>query len=287
MSKEQCVAWIINETATVKDIERIKPKISKENGHIVAETVLQEMEEKNRNGRWYGKEDLAPQITCPRTIELLKTGTLRGESGHPDSKDLQRQSKIEKSNCSVLYLNMWVDGNRVMGKYRGTNNELGREVEKDLEEGFLQAFSLRALGSVVNTPNKGAEVKNIRFITYDEVIYPSHPRAYTRGIGVNVNEAVSSEELTKEAIREADITYIKNDKGLIVPITNSTVIDYIKQESTSFNIIKESFDVYYKSISLSENGRTVSLDDLNGNRFVIPLENYVHNSIMDYANKLF
>lgn len=286
--KEQQIGWIINETATVKDIDRIKPKIYKENGHTVAETVLQEAEEKNRNGRWYGGEEFFNAIlpeTCPRTKELLRSGTLRGESGHPDSKELNRQAKIEKSNCSVLYLNIWRDGNRVMGKYRGTNNELGKEVEQDLDEGFLQAFSLRALGSVVNTA-RGAEVKGIKFITYDEVIYPSHPRAYTKGINGNINESTLADDaVSKEAIREADIEYIKNDKGLLIPISNSNVINFIKQESVSFNVIKESFDIFYDTITITENGRNVRLSDMNGNVFIIPIEDHIHREIMESVSK--
>jgi hypothetical protein len=277
---EQQIAWIINEMDTVSDPELNKPKkITKVDGHVVADAVAQEMEEKNRNGRFYGKEDLSPQITCPRTQELIKTGTLRAESGHPDSKELARQQKIEKSNCSAIFLNLWIEDNFVMCRYRGTNNALGKELEQDLLDGFLQAFSLRALGSVVNT-GRGAEVKNIRFITYDEVIYPSHPRAYTKGIVSGIKESASKEDVLKE-----DVNYIKNDKGIFVPITNNSVINYIKESSANFKTIKECFDIYYDNIKLLENGHQIQLNDKTGNIIIVECEKFITNEIMDYCNK--
>jgi hypothetical protein len=59
------------------------------NGKTIAEGIMQTADEKNRNGRYYAKEDLFPQLTAPRTIELLDAGYSRAEMAHPLDKDLQ------------------------------------------------------------------------------------------------------------------------------------------------------------------------------------------------------
>lgn len=278
---EKQIAWVIHEEST--DPELSKPKnIRKVGNHIEADNILQEANEVNRNTRFYDDKDLFPAIlpeTCPRTKELLLTGTLRAESGHPESKDLSRQQKIEKKNCSAIFLKMWREGNFLCSTYRGTNNELGKELEQDLLDGYLQAWSMRALGSVVNTA-RGAEVKNIKYITHDEVIYPSHPRAYTRGIKTSIKESTSKEDILNE-----DINYIKNNKGILIPIVNSDVINYIKSSSNNLKTIRESFDIFYDNIILLENGHQIQLTDNSGNIFIVECENFIRNEIMDYCNK--
>ena len=59
-----------------------------DNGRVIAEGILQTANEKNRNGRFYPSEELFPQLTCPRTLELLEAGYLRAELGHPLSNEL-------------------------------------------------------------------------------------------------------------------------------------------------------------------------------------------------------
>ena len=169
------IGYIICETATtyVDKVNIIKESTGSSR-RLVAEGVLQTADEKNRNGRWYGKEELFPQLKAPRTMELLKAGYLRAECGHPLSKDLARQQTIDAKLCCAQFLDLWTEGNNVMGRFKGTNNDLGEEFDMDLRDGCLPAWSLRALGTVDET-SRGLEVKNLKLITYDNVIYPSHP----------------------------------------------------------------------------------------------------------------
>lgn len=282
MPYNKTIGVIINETGS--DPELSKPKnIRKVNGHVEADCILQETCEKNRNGRYYTDEELFPAVLpefCPRTKELLEAGTLRAESGHPDSKDLARQQKIEKKNCSAIFLKMWRDNHFLCASYRGTNNELGKELEQDLLDGYLQSWSMRSLGSVVNT-EKGAEVKGVKYITHDEVIYPSHPRAYTKGIQGSVKEGASSQEQY-----ESDRDYILNESGILIPIINEDVMRYIKAQSANLKTIRECFDVFYDDIRLMEDGKTVYLNTRNGDVMFITLEDHIHNDIMDYVNHM-
>ena len=266
---------------------------------VVGKGILQTGDEKNRNGRWYStKNELAPQVVCPRTQELIQHGRLLGENGHPLSKDLARQQQIIESLCSVRYLKVWMEGNDVWAWYVGHNNALGDTFDDNLRCGIDPSFSLRALGSVNNT-NRGAEVVGLKIITWDDVIYPSHPGAYGQGL-VKHDELTSADKelkarmnmesafteacsLVDQSLLREDITRDKmNETGLITPITNQNVIDYLQRESANFHIFKESFDTLYDDIKLINNKTQVQLTDKAGDILYVNLENYVHNGLMNY-----
>lgn len=264
------IGYVIIETATTS--QDFKPTIvrSMDKKRVVAEVILQEANEKNRNGRFYDSNELFPQITAPRTQELIKHGELRAENGHPLSKDIQRQSTIDPNNTVAIFLKLWTDGNFIKAHARGTNNEKGEEFNQDLLDGFTPAWSLRALGSIINT-GRGAEVKNPKLITWDRVIYPSHPRAYTQGI---VSESNS-------------IVLPKDDPGMLIPITNNQVIDYIKHESANLRQVMETFEIFYDNIELVNErfNPQVKLTSRDGNIYVINLETYLQNEIQNYCMK--
>ena len=72
------IGYIICENQSpVKDIKIIEETAS---GKPIAEGILQEVEEDNRNGRYYEKDQLFPQLKTERTLELLKTGNFKGEN---------------------------------------------------------------------------------------------------------------------------------------------------------------------------------------------------------------
>lgn len=266
------IGYVIIETGTTEsEVEPAKLVKKRDDGRVEAEGILQEANMKNRNGRWYDSRDLFPELVAPRQIELLNSGNMRGENGHPLSKDLVRQQTIDPNNTVCIYTKFWTDGNFVMGRYFGTYNDKGEEFDKELRNGMSPSFSLRALGSIQNT-RRGAEVKGIKIITYDRVIYPSHDKAYTKGL---VSESASLVPEGNKAILE------ESDSGLIIPITNDQVIDYINSQSLNIKQIRESFDLLYDDIKLVKNNSQVQLTDKAGGIFVVNLENYIHKEIMN------
>lgn len=122
---------------------------------------------------------------------------------------------------------------------------------------------------MVNT-ERGAEVKNLRVITWDQVIYPSHPGAYTQRL---VTESAGY-------ANENDL----QDRPLIIPINNQDVINYIKSESTNLKTVRESFDFAYNNIQVNEDATKVTLTNGTGDIFVINLESYIGNEIRNYAS---
>lgn len=250
------------------------------NNRVIAEGVLQEADAINRNKRCYAREDLAREICAPRQRELIRTGNMYGEAGHPMSTELRRQATIDPTNIQVMYTKFWMDGNLVKGRFMGALNELGDEFDRSLRFGCKPSFSLRALGSIENRNGK-AYVKNLKFITYDRVIYPSHVKAYTTKV---LSE--SAADFLEDNKKSDTELIVKEGFQLVAPISNQTVTDYILQESGNLKTIIQNFDTFYESVQVSNDCKQVTLIDKNYDRIVIPLERHIQNEIMDFCYKL-
>ena len=101
--------------------------VSENNKRVTGEGILQTAEEENRNGRCYLQPDLLREIQCPRTKELLSTGNMLSENGHPMDTSMIRQQTIDPNNTVARFLKIWMDGNNVMAQFKGTNNCKGEE----------------------------------------------------------------------------------------------------------------------------------------------------------------
>lgn len=251
--------------------------ISDKSGHVIAEGTLQDVGVQNRNGRIYEAKDLFPELTCARTKELLESGNMKGENGHPMAKDLARQQTIDPNNVVVKYLKFWTDGDKVKAQFTGCNNRLGDEFNRDLLDGEKPSFSLRALGGLEMRGDK-AYVKNVKLITYDRVIYPSHKVAYTDRI---VSESGCITTSTGENKLVVDESY----SGMLVPITNPDIIAAIQHESATVAGMLKNFEIKNENIQIipTATGSKVQLIDEAGTVFVVGIERHVHNEIMDYC----
>lgn len=250
-------------------------------GKPIAEGILQDADNQNRNSRWYHKEDLASQIKAKRQVELLKTGNMKGENGHPMDKELSRQQTIDPDKTCVKYLDIWMDGNYVKARYTGTNNQRGRDFDADLLSGELPSFSLRALGTINNNNGK-AYVENLVVITWDRVIFPSHPCAYTEKL---VTESASFESIDMNRMSPNRREILEGSKPATIPFNNKGVIDFIMQESSNVAIAMNNFDIFYESMELNQSGTRLRMTDKFGSTIVIPIEKFVRNQIMNYIDK--
>lgn len=247
---------------------------------VVAEGTLQDMNVENRNRRIYATEDLAPEVNGPRMQELIRTGNFKGENGHPLSDDLVRQQTIDPKLVCVKFLKVWTKGDLIRAQFCGTNNAYGQEFDDDLRCGEKPSFSLRALGGI-ESKNGKAYVKNIKIITWDRVIYPSHKKAYTDKIVT---------ESTQEGlpIYENQIVVPFNDPGTIIKLTESdakTVLSRLQRESANLDTILNTFDGIYESIQTVGDNK-IMLTDRFGGKIYVNLEAHVSNIIMDYCTKM-
>lgn len=268
------IGWIICEAdSTEMDTTKI---ISTTNNRHMVEGCIQDMNIENRNGRFYSAEDLVPQLTAPRTVELLSSGNMFGEAGHPTSKDLSRQQTVDPTNLSHLFHKLWVDGDKVMSHLTAANTRVGDDFNRLVESGTKVSFSLRALGSVVKT-RKGSEVKNLKVITWDWVIYPSHKAAYMDKI-LSLNEQCIG--------RGNNLIMQESSSGMMVPINKEIVTSYVKQESANLNSTIESLEFLYKDITLNESATIMTLEGYNGDKLCVNLESHIRNELMNYCSTI-
>ena len=258
-------------------VEPTNVKIIKDastNKRLVAEGILQDAEVDNRNGRFYEKVELEPEIKGGRIQELIATGNMKGEDGHPQSTELTRQQTIDPTLTCVKYLKIWMDGNDVKAHFCGTNNDRGEYFDQDLRDGELPSFSLRALGTILNRAGH-AYVKNTKIITWDRVIYPSHPGAYTTRL------------VTESAAYANEIAHIErvNENGCLIPITNDSILSYLKTESANIKSLLSQIDFLYESATIVR-GNQVRLVAKNGDIFVVNLESHISNEIQAYCKKM-
>jgi hypothetical protein len=164
--------------------------VSEKNNKVTGTGIIQTIGDENRNGRIYELKDMKPEVEGDRIQkELIPTGNMRGHDGHPSSTELSVQSVINPILCSVKYKKIWIEGNEIHANFCGTNNEHGKAFNEDLLDGDRPSFALRALGSVDRERNGKCYVRNIRIITWDRVIFPSHKRAYMQGLVTSKNES--------------------------------------------------------------------------------------------------
>ena len=282
------IGYILNESSVC--MESVDIREDRNSNRVTGIGALQTGNEKNRNGRIYRTEDLNREINAPRQKELLAAKQLCGEAGHPigaDASSLVRQQTIDPTKICVRYLKLWMEGDNVMSTFQGTNNALGEAFDKDLRQGVLPAFSLRALGTISSTP-QGAVVENLKMITYDYVIYPSHPHAYTRGV---LNESASSIAIPKSNFAMSNA--MDGSKSFIKEFSNQDVINaistikesaisYVKDKSSNFKMLQECYDMTkYDTVDII-NTHKLALTEAGKNTIVMSIEDYIANEIQNY-----
>jgi hypothetical protein len=291
MNDTSYVGCIITEETTA-NVE-FKIQSENKNGFVLAEGVVQRGNEVNRNRRYYPTEELRRALNAPRQKELVETGNFKGEAGHPLDKTLARQSKVDPQCEQVWYKKLWMEGDLIKAHFRGTNNDLGRSFNDDLKDGQLPSFSLRALGSLVNE-NGRMTVRNMQMVAYDRVYFPSHPGAYTTKI-ITTESAGEKEiyipkyfEAKKEeiqSIQEAGNSV--ESPNVVTPLTQDEVNNFILSESTNLRNVINQFDIFYESIEVNPNMRSVTMTTRLGDKIYLSLETAVSREIINGISDMF
>jgi hypothetical protein len=281
---------ITEETAT--NIE-FKVQGENKNGFVIAEGTIQNGNETNRNRRYYPTDELRRALNAPRQKELVESGNFKGEAGHPLDKTLARQSKIDPTNEQVWYTKIWMEGDSVKARFRGTNNELGKSFNDDLKDGQRPSFSLRALGSLVNE-NGRMTVRNMQIVTYDRVYFPSHPGAYTEKIITTESAGNKTIYIPKnfEAKRSEIESLMESGNSvespnIVTPLTQQEVNNFILSESTNLRNVINQFDIFYESVELNPDMRTVTMKTRLGDTIHLSLETAVSREIINGISDMF
>ena len=287
---------------TSSNVEFKVKGVDNKNGFIIAEGILQEGNEVNRNKRSYPTAELVKAIYSPRTRELVESGNLKGEAGHPTDSSIVRQTKIDPTLEQVWYTTLWMDGDYVMGHFTGTSNELGRSFNEDLRRGQKPSFSLRAVGSLVNENGK-MTVRNMQMITYDRVYFPSHSKAYmTKIITTESAIGLADTSVKKYDIDENNYFYIKSSEinslsesgndvagleDLVLPLTQQQINSFLVSESTNIKSALNTFDSLYESMTIAPDLNTVTMKTSIGDTIMLDLETAVKKEIINSIDSYF
>lgn len=268
---EKVIAYMINESTTQNAGIQILKDFNK---CVTIRAMLQDAEELNRNKRKYPIDVLRSGLESERIQELIMAKSWFGEAGHPIEPTVQRQCSVLEENISHRVLSYDIVGSKIFGQVKTTPTARGYDMRNLIidDDPMLSAFSLRAMGPMVQTAEGSIVQKPLTMICYDWVWFPSHRKAYQTDIIKSITESGNT-------LNESCIT----------PLLEASALDFIAEESKNYQIVSEMFEAEKRIVSLNENCKTVSItsldDDNNKETMIVTLESALSHEIDSFFTK--
>ena len=156
--------------------------------YLTFDAVLQSFGVRNRNKREYDAANIMDRIEHDDYIQsMLRQNSWMGEIDHPapniqgEELTMQRIANPDMSRTSHYIRNPRLNANLLEATIQtDSSNEYGMNMAIKIVDGkIIPCFSARVLGSLQN--KGGRPVVFVRkLITYDWVLYPSHPEAMAK-----------------------------------------------------------------------------------------------------------
>ena len=165
---------LIDYTSFEVSPQMINESESKNNGRVIVTGCLQRAESKNQNGRVYPKEILMREVANYKKVQISEKRAL-GELDHPES------SVVNLQNVSHNVLEVWWNGDDVMGKVEVLGTPAGNILKELLRSGIKLGISSRGLGSVEELREDPGSVQvkdDFELICWDFVSNPSTHGAF-------------------------------------------------------------------------------------------------------------
>jgi hypothetical protein len=158
-------------------------KSLKEGTQLIVEGVIQRAGAKNQNGRVYSKDILEREIENYKKGPIAERRAL-GELDHPDS------SIINLNNVCHNILDIWWEGDDVMGKIEILSTPAGNILKELFANNITVGISSRGMGSVQESNGVLRVQEDFEILCWDMVSNPSTQGAYMRP--TSLNESVSN-----------------------------------------------------------------------------------------------
>jgi hypothetical protein len=154
--------------------EREKKEVS--NGATYLSGRIQAADTPNGNGRVYPKKVLEKEIK--NYLKVVKDNRATGELDHPED------SVVNLKNVSHLMVDVWWQGNDIMGKMKVLETPSGRILKDLMNAGVKLGISSRGLGTVKEGID-GHDIveEDFQLICFDIVSEPSTPGAFVHPEG--------------------------------------------------------------------------------------------------------
>lgn len=230
--------------------------------YLTFPAVLQSFARKNRNGREYDATNIMDKIEHDDYIQsMLRQNSWIGEIDHPAADKQDEELTIQRiGNPSLRLSSHFIRRPQLVGDLlkakiqTDSSNENGMNMAIKIVDGkIIPCFSARVLGALQN--RGGRPVVYVRkLITYDWVLYPSHPEAMAE-LHQPIQESVSLVE------------HYGNCK--IIPFPELARMAANSSKETEF--LCESFGLSIDDvIGVTESGNSVVVQE-NANIYVQPI----------------
>ena len=172
-------------------------KLVKEGKATFLTGVMQKCDTVNGNGRIYPRNILEKEIKNYKKI--VDERRALGELDHPDD------SVINLKNASHMVIDIWMDGDSVMGKVRVLDTPAGQVLKALVDAGVSLGISSRGLGSTKDKDGKTMVEDDFQLICFDFVSEASTPGAYLRvseGLEKQLNNITTKGDRINRALNE-------------------------------------------------------------------------------------
>ena len=199
MSKKLLVEYTTFEVTS----QAINESLSKNDGRLIVNGVLQRAESKNQNGRIYPKETLMREAT-KYSDGFIKEKRALGELDHPDS------SVVNLNNVSHNILGMTWNGDDLIGTVEVLGTPAGNILKELFKSGIRLGISSRGMGSVKEVVTEGEDTLEVQpdfeLIAFDFVSNPSTHGAFlspvNEGKQRKVDKYVGVNKIITDIIKE-------------------------------------------------------------------------------------
>lgn len=180
---ELCDGGVCQDFLTEAEKQQVK------NGTMILTGVMQRADAQNGNGRVYPKRTLQREIENYK--KMVQENRALGELDHPED------SVVNLRNVSHTVIDIWWEGDDVMGKIKILNTPSGEIAKKLIEDGCPLGISSRAMGSVTEANGITLVEEDLQLICFDLVADPSTNGAWMKRSKGSLEEVKSYPQHSK------------------------------------------------------------------------------------------
>lgn len=159
--------------------QQINESMMQNDGKLILSGVMQRCDAINQNGRKYPVDILRREADKYKNV-FIKERRALGELDHPESP------VVNLSNVSHNVLDLWWDGNNLMGKIEVLGTPSGNIAKELLKAGIRLGISSRGMGSVKAIGEGKVEVQDdFEIVCWDLVSNPSTQGAFMNQLNEN------------------------------------------------------------------------------------------------------
>lgn len=203
MSKELLIERISNFTLTP---QLLQESVRVNKGRLIVEGVVQRANSKNGNGRVYPEDTLRREVQKYKDTYIKENRAL-GELDHPESPI------INLKNVCHNILDLWWQGDDVMGKIEILPTPSGNILKELLLAGITVGISSRAMGSVKQIGETVEVQDDLDIVCWDFVSTPSTQGAFMEIVNESLNHNAPKQQPQLQKINELITDILCNRAG--------------------------------------------------------------------------